>query len=102
MTQYQIYIGCNDRQTKSEVVSEKELAEMVSSFFEKREIAFSLSFVLGGYVGKEKTLIRENTVLITIIGEQDLDIVKLSKALSMYMNQECLMITKTEKDVKYE
>ena len=38
--------------------------------------------------------IAENSLCINIIGTLDLDICKLAKNLSMYMNQECSLITR--------
>ncbi len=40
--EYQIFIGLNDAQVYEEVVNEKELVEMVSSFFEREKIDFSM------------------------------------------------------------
>ena len=41
--EYQIYIGCIDNQLRDrELVSEDELRDMVSSFFERNKIDFSI------------------------------------------------------------
>ena len=40
--EYQIFIGLNDAQVYEEVVNEKELVEIVSNYFERKEIDFSM------------------------------------------------------------
>lgn len=100
--QHQIMIGCNDSQTMEQVVGEEELLRMISSFFEKREIGFSVTVADGGYFYRNGTFSFEKTLIITLIGDQHFDIIQLSKALSMFMNQEHLLIVRSQKDVEYE
>ncbi|MBR1736065.1 MAG: hypothetical protein IJ736_03475 [Firmicutes bacterium] len=90
--EYQIFIGCEDHQVHDEIVSEDELKEMISLFFERKNIDFSILSVKGGYRHKDGRFITENSLCINIIGASDIDIIKLAKSLSMYMNQECSLI----------
>ncbi|MBQ6493628.1 MAG: hypothetical protein IJI92_07185 [Erysipelotrichaceae bacterium] len=93
-TEYQIYIGCRDSQLKDEIVSEDELREMVVQFFRRKEIDFSMFSAKGGYLHEDGRFISENSLCINIIGSYDLDIIKLARSLSMYMNQECSLVVK--------
>ena len=93
-TEYQIYIGCRDSQLQDEIISEEELREMVLQFFGRKKIDFSMFSTKGGYLHQDGTFIIENTLCINIIGSYDLDIIKLAKSLSMYMNQECSLVVK--------
>lgn len=93
--EYQIYIGCIDNQLRDqEIVSEDELRDMVSSFFERNKIDFSIFSAKGGYLHENGWFVTENTLCINIIGSSDTDIIKLAKNLSMYMNQEYSMVVK--------
>ncbi|MBQ9519678.1 MAG: hypothetical protein IJR59_07275 [Firmicutes bacterium] len=92
--EYQIFIGCADSQTYNEVVSDSELKEMVSMFFERNKINFSMLKVRGGYRHNNGRFITENSLCIDIVGISGLDIIKLAKGLSMYMNQECSLVTR--------
>ena len=92
--EYQIYIGCHDSQLRDELVSDDELKEMVADFFRRKEIDFSMFSAKGGYLHEDGTFISENSLCINIIGSQEMDIIRLAKNLSMYMNQECSMIIK--------
>lgn len=101
--EYQIYIGCIDNQLRDrELVSEDELRDMVSSFFERNKIDFSILSAKGGYLHDDGWFVRENTLCISIIGSSDIDIIKLAKNLSMYMNQENAMVVKEYIQTKFE
>lgn len=100
-TEYQIFIGCHDSQLKDEIVSVAELREMVVQFFCQKEIDFSLCSAMGGYLNDEGIFITEDTLCITLIGAMDLDIIKLAKSLSMFMNQECSLVIKDVIKAKY-
>ena len=92
--EYQIFIGCTDPQSNSEEINEDELREMVVSFFKRKQIDFSLYSVKGGYLYKTGKYAIENSLCINIIGQEEINIIQLAKSLSMYMNQECSLITK--------
>ena len=93
-TEYQIFIGCHDSQLRDELVSDDELKEMVANFFRQKEIDFSMFSAKGGYLHEDGRFISENSLCINIIGSYDLDIIKLARSLSMYMNQECSLVVK--------
>lgn len=90
--EYQILIGCNDSQSHDEVVNEHELRELISLFFTRKKIDFSILSAQGGYLHEDGRFTTENTLCVNIIGACDLDIFKLAKSLSMFMNQECVLI----------
>ena len=67
--EYQIFIGLNDAQVYEEVVNEKELVEIVSNYFERKEIDFSMFKAKGGYCYDSDKFVIENTLCINIIGK---------------------------------
>ena len=58
--EYQIFVGCNDSQLKEEIVSEQELIEMVTGFFERKKINFSMFSNKGGYIYDTGDFVSEN------------------------------------------
>ena len=94
--EYQIFIGCNDSQLKREVISIEELIEVLTFYFEQKKINFTLFRATGGYHNSDDWYITENSLCINIIGPSDLDIIKLSKGVSMIMNQEHSLIVKNK------
>ena len=100
--EYQIFIGCKDNQLRDqEIVSEDELRDIVSSFFKRKKIDFSIFSVKGGYLHDDGWFMTENTLCISIIGSSDAAIIKLAKNLSMFMNQEYSMIIKQNIHTKF-
>lgn len=93
-TEFEIYIGCNDSQIQGEVVSREELEDLVVSFFDRYNIDFSLVQAEGGYLSEDGVFVLEDSLCISIIGDSDLDILGLTRSLSMYMNQETAMVVK--------
>ena len=100
-TEYQIIIGCNDSQLRQEVVNENELSEMVSQFFRKNHIDFSIMPLKGGYLHEDGWFITENSLCISIVGDTSIDIIKLAKSLSMFMNQENILVIKHALKAKF-
>lgn len=93
--EYLIFIGLNDDQASREIVSEQELIDMVTAFFTRNKIDFTVLRARGGYLYEEGHFITESTLCIDIIGDSQLDIMKLAKNLSMYMNQEHSLVVKS-------
>ena len=93
-TEYQIFIGCGDYHLQDEIISEDELREMLARFFRRKKIDFSMFSAKGGYLREDGRFISENTLCISIIESDELDIIRLAKSLSMFMNQEHSLVVK--------
>ena len=93
--EYQIYIGCRDRQTRGSLVKEQGLREMVVSFFRRKKIDFSVLSAKGGYRFDDGSFVVEDTLCIDIIGALEMDIIGLARSLSMFMNQENVLVTRS-------
>ena len=98
--EYQIFVGCDDPQIKSVCVNDDELTDLISNYFNRKKVDFSLLKSTGGYLYANGDYAIEKGVCISIIGAKEEDILKLSKSLSMYMNQEESLIVKNDLKVK--
>ena len=98
---YRIFLGYNDSQTKEQLVTEDELEQLVSAYFQKKKICFTISSGKGGYLYKDGKYILENIVIITLVGDQGIDIFRLSKNLSMFLNQEASLVMKNTVEKRY-
>lgn len=94
LCEYQIYIGCHDSEQLVQLTNEADLRRMVTQFFKKYEIGFSMFNAVGGYLHKDGTFVFEKTLCISLIGNLEQEIIKLARSLSMYMNQECSLVVK--------
>lgn len=100
--EYQIFIGCNDSQVYEQIVEEQELKEIVASFFARNKVDFTVMNVKGGYLHKNGTFVYEDTMCITILGNPTLDIARLARNLSMFMNQETVLIIRKSLEMGYQ
>ena len=100
-TEYQILIGCKDGQTRKELVTEEELRNLISDFFERKHIDFSLISLKGGFLYDTGEFVVEDTLCINIITDNEGGIVTLAKDLSMFMNQKCSLIIKNNLYARY-
>lgn len=92
--EYQIFVGSKDPQYMEEVVGEQELIRVISGYFERKGIDFSLMTMKGGYYYETGWFDTEDTLCISIIGASETDILQIAGSISMFMNQECTMIVK--------
>ena len=99
--EYQIFIGLNDSQVYEEVVNEKELAEMVSNYFERNKIDFTIVNAKGGYSYDSNNFVTESSLCINIIGNTKMDIKKLTRNLSMLLNQESILVVRNKVKQKF-
>ena len=98
--EYQIFVGCDDPHIKSAYINDDELIGLISNHFIRKKVDFSVLKSTGGYLYAEGDYAIENGVCISIIGAKEEEILKLSKSLAMYMNQEKLLIVKNDLKVK--
>lgn len=95
VVEYQIYIGCHDSHSRHELVKEHDLREMVVSFFRRKKIDFSVLSAKGGYLHTDGSFVTEDSLCIDIVDASEIDIVSLAHSLSMYMDQECVLVTRS-------
>lgn len=93
--EYQIYIGCSDSQLHEQLIDGDELKEMISRFFARNEMDFSLLTLKGGYLHEDGWYDTEDSLCISIIGDQGLDIVRIARNLCAFMNQQCFLIVRS-------
>ena len=55
----------------------------------------------GGFLHENGWYDEEDTLCINIIGALDVDIIKLGKSLSMFMNQECVLIVQNNLQTEF-
>ena len=99
--EYQIYIGCKDVYSHDDVISKDALTEMVERFFALRKIDFSMVSAKGGFLYEDGWYDVEDTLCINIIGSSDMDIASLGKTLSMFMNQESVLVVKNRLQTEF-
>ena len=100
-TEYQIFIGCKDGHTQKELVTEEELRNLISAFFEKKQIDFSIISLKGGFLYNNGEFVIEDTLCIDVITDNEERIKSLAEDLSMFMNQKCSLIVKSDLSTEF-
>ena len=72
-----------------------------AAYFQKKKIGFTISSGKGGYLYKDGKYILENIIIITLVGDQGIDIFRLAKNLSMFLNQEASLVMKHTVEKRY-
>ena len=99
--EYQIFIGCSDPQLRAELVSGDELRQTVADLFSRDKVDFSMLDAKGGYLHKDGSFVIEDSLCISIVGDSDLDITRLANSLSMFMNQESVLIVRNALETEF-
>ena len=93
--EYQLFVGFHDIATDNEFVNEKELEKIVIDFFSRENVDFSLLKSDGGYLYNNHDFILEHSFCINIIGASEKEMIRLGKSLSMFMNQESVLLIRS-------
>ena len=93
--EYQLFIGFHDYATNDEFVKVNELENVVINFFKRENVDFTLLKNEGGYLYNNKQFVMEHSLCVNIIGASEEEMVRLAKSLSMYMNQESVLLVRS-------
>ena len=92
--EYQLFVGLHDAMINDELVKEAELEKMIIGFFEKQKVDFTIFKCEGGYLYGDKNYVLENALCINIIGVRESNMLHLAKAVSMFMNQDSVVLVR--------
>lgn len=99
MKQYQIYVGLNDKDTKTQIVKTETALYMIDCIVTAHTDGATITTGKGVYTHDDGTKITENTVIITIndyMDNQVENVKETAEALKYFLNQESVLITATE------
>lgn len=100
-TKYEIFIGLNDMQSFKEELTCDEIMEFVVKFFEREKVGFSVSFLNGAYQYENREFVSERTLALNMIDADESFVRRVGGALKMLLNQENIIISKSELEVVY-
>ena len=103
MLKYNFYVGLNDKHTcRQEVSTEK--AEMILSEIlldEFRVYGFTMINCKGVYKMETGEIVSENTIKIEIVSDSAIPADCIVEEIKNRLNQESVMVEKTEKNVSF-
>ena len=94
--EYQLFVGFHDAAFDNEYVEVKELEKIILEFFKRENVDFTLLKSEGGYLYNDNQFVIENSLCINIIGAREEEMIRLAKSLSMFMNQESVLLVRSK------
>lgn len=91
---FQIYIGLKDKEKLMQLCTTEDFMEMVSGICADYRIAFSMNEQIGGYMMANGTYITENSLVMSISGFSQEQVLQLAEELRVKLNQETIMVSR--------
>ena len=99
---YDIYLGFSDRDTLTQNVIPEQVINRLAEVFSEWQIGFSLVKQFGGYVFEDGTYICENSIIVTLIADPNVeDITPSIYRLKEQLNQESVLVVKKSLERDY-
>lgn len=96
---YRIYIGMNDKDELQQLCSTEDFINIVKGICEDYRIAFSMNEQVGGYMMANGAFITERSLVLSISGFNELQILQLVETLKVVLNQETILVTMERPEV---
>lgn len=90
---YKIYIGMNDKDKLQQLITTEDFISIVRGICEEYEIAFSMDEQVGGYMMANGIFITERSLILSISGFNEDQIMQLAETLKVVLNQETILVT---------
>ena len=91
---YDILIGLKDKDLLEQLMSTNAFVEIVSNICEQSKIGYSLKKMRGGYIMKNGTYIKEESLHLSLNGISEKQALKIAEKIKESFNQECVIVTK--------
>ena len=87
-----IYIGLNDRKTGKQEFNTENYLTVLKNTCRGYKVSFSVQVSNGGYITEDGQYVEENTLMLRLIGVPEYTVMEIAKDMSVYFNQECVMV----------
>lgn len=95
-TRYEICVGFNDGDTKTQKFSEEIYEKIIINVCKGYKISYSISKLSGGYIHDDGTFTKENSACIMLIGITDQQAEEIAKDLCAFFNKESVLVMKSD------
>ena len=93
MTKTDIYIGLNDKDTKTQKFETSKFVSILKNVCINYKVPFSFNVIEGGYIHDSGEYTQETTLTLTLLGVEKDVIEEIAKDLCVFFHQESVMIT---------
>lgn len=96
MTKYTLYIGLNDKDTKTQIIKDKEAEKLVTNILKINNIeGFTLYKGMGLYKHNNGEIVKEKTLILIIYDfNNNINIIEAIEMLKVAINQESIALEK--------
>lgn len=98
---YKVFLGLNDGESHKQEISTEDAMSLVSLYLASHFEGATVYNGIGVYKHEDGTIVRENSLIIELIYVSDFMVESLVKHLQQVLNQESVMIMKTECGVQF-
>lgn len=93
---YEIWVGFNDGETKEQKYAEEIYEKIITNVCKGYRISYSANKMIGGYIHKDGTFVKENSACITLVGATNQQVEEIAKDLCAFFNQESVTVIKSD------
>ena len=99
--QWTIYVGLNDSYTHEQKLLTEKYVSLLKKVCYNYQVAFSVSFINGGYFHADGSYVEENTLALMLMDVEESKVDDIASDLCAFFNQESVMVTKTPAQIKF-
>ena len=96
ITEYKIYIGLNDAQTRKQECDTQEYLQLLKATCRKYHAAFSVDIEEGGYYHEDGEYTEENSLILSLIDVEKSVVDSIAKDVCARFHQESVLITENQ------
>lgn len=98
---YNLFVGLNDKDTYEQIVSDDDAMNMIKDVVTNIVDGATFSKSYGHWVDEFGNETRETSVVVKIVGTDDAHIERICGKLNHALNQNCIMVEKTESQIAF-
>ena len=91
-TRYTLYIGLNDKDTYTQLISLDDAKEIVNNICIKYVDGYTVTEADGGWVDDTSTLTQETTLIYSFTGVEESTVISIMDEVLEQLNQNCILV----------
>ena len=101
MTEYRIYVGLNDSETKKQKYETDRYKGILKDVCRSYHVAFSVGIEEGGYYHDDGEYTEETSLVLALIDADPAVVKEIAKDLCVFFHQESVLVTQTRIDGQF-
>ena len=98
---YVLYIGLNDKDTYAQIIPTEEARDIVNGICTKYADGYTVSEANGGWIDETGTLTEEMSLVYTLSGVEEEDIISIMDEVLIALNQNSILVERQDYSYTY-